>query len=144
MMKRILSMAAAVAAMTVTGFAAPPVDVGTTVSASASKSISIVERSRGLKEVVIEAGTDPSALELKFPGAQKVTFESVGTLLVTNHDGSIWRYKPDVYQMVDGKRKQVLFGFHFVGNDRVSLKVNKLNRTAPLVVGPVKGEAGNS
>lgn len=143
-MKRILATAAATVAMTITGFAAPPVDVGTTVSVAKTPGVSFVERHGGVKEVVLEAGTDPSTLELRFPGAQKVTFENVGTLLVINHDGSLWRYKPEVYQVVNGKRKPVLFGFHFVGNDRVSLKVQKLNPSAPLVVGPVKGESGNS
>ena len=75
-----------------------------------------------MKDLVVEPGKDPSTVELHFAGAQKVTFGDVGTLVIVKADGSIWRYKPSVYQMVDGKRRTLAVGFHFVGKDRVSLK----------------------
>jgi hypothetical protein len=96
------------------------------------------------KDVVIQPGTDPSVLELRFAGADRINVESVGTLLIVNKDGSVWRYKPDVYQLVDGKRKSKIFAFHFIGKDRVSLKIEKLNPSAPVVVGPVNGSNGIS
>ncbi len=97
-----------------------------------------------VKDLVVEAGADPGAVVLHFAGAQKVEFGDVGTLKITRADGSIWRYKPSVYQMVDGKRKYMTVGFHMLDKDRVSLKLVRFDASAPLVVGPVDGRNGNS
>lgn len=136
--------AALVMAMSVNAMAA---DAGTTNTGYAKHSgFAYVDRnSKGtVKDLVVEAGADPGAVVLHFAGAQKVEFGDVGTLKITRADGSIWRYKPAVYQVVDGKRKFVTVGFHLLDKDRVSLKVTKFNASEPLVLGPVDGRNGNS
>lgn len=111
-----------------------------------SSGISFVDRGGryGMKDLVVEPGKDPRTVELHFAGAQKVTFGDVGTLVIVKADGSLWRYKPSVYQVVDGKRRYLAVGFHFVGKDRVSLRVDNLDWSAPLVVAPVSGKSPNS
>jgi hypothetical protein len=146
MMTRLFATAAAAAAMTMmlvtTAMAA---DIGIATAAAKAPGITVVDRggSSTVKDVVLEAGTDPSVLELRFAHAQQVTFEGVGTLRIVDGDGHVWRYKPSVYQMLDGKRKDKVVGFHFIGKDRVSLKVDKLDPSAPLVVGPFGPQDSN-
>ncbi|MDQ1474100.1 MAG: hypothetical protein QOJ99_5580 [Bryobacterales bacterium] len=132
--------ASAVLALAI-GANAVAADVTTTNSGFRTPGISLVERGgrSGLKDLVVQAGTDPGTVELHFAGAQKITFGDVGMLIITRADGSIWRYKPSVYQVVDGKRRPLIAGFHFMGKDRVSLKVDKYDSSAPLVIGPVSG-----
>jgi hypothetical protein len=135
--------AASAALVLAMGVNAAAADSGTTNPASKTPGISFVDHGGkgGLKDLVVEAGTDPGTVELHFAGAEKITQGDVGMLVITRANGSTWRYKPSVYQVVDGKRKVLITGFHFVGKDRVSLKVHKYNSSAPLVVGPVSGRS---
>jgi hypothetical protein len=56
-------------------------------------------------------------------------------------DGHAWRYRPDVYQVVNGKRKLLSVGFSFLGHDRVALHLDKYDPSVPLIVTPVSGVA---
>jgi hypothetical protein len=145
-MKMIASATASAALALAMGANAMAADAGVVNTEAKKPGISFVDRGGrgGLKDLVVEAGTDPSTVELHFAGAQKITFGDVGTLVIVKADGSLWRYKPLVYQIVNGKRKFVSTGFHFVGRDRVSLRVDKLDPSAPLIVAPVSGKNGNS
>jgi hypothetical protein len=145
-MKTIASAAASAALVLAMGANAVAADVGAVNPAAKGPGVSFVDRGGrgGLKDLVVEPGTDPSTVELHFAGAQKISFGDVGTLTIVKADGSLWRYKPLVYQIVNGKRKFVSVGFHFVGRDRVSLRVDKLDPSAPLIVAPVSGKNGNS
>ena len=90
---------------------------------------------------VIEPGTDPSSVQLHFAGAQSVRYSGAGELEIVNTDGHAWRYHPEVYQIVNGKRKLLSVGFSFLGRDRVALHLNKYDPSVPLVVTPVSGTA---
>jgi hypothetical protein len=101
-------------------------------------------KNSGAKDLVVEAGADPSSVELHFEGAQKVEFADVGTLRITRSDGTFWIYKPSAYQVVNGKQRFVPLAFHAIGKDRVALRLGKFDASAPLVVGPVSARNGNS
>lgn len=145
--KLFVSAAASAALVIVMGANAIAADNSTaTAGNKTAAGVTFVEHGRkdGLKNVVIEAGADPSVLELHFDGAQRVSFESVGTLLIVKADGTIWRYKPTVYQVIDGKQKNRLTTFRIMAKDRVSMKVDRLDSSVPLVVGPVSARNGKS
>jgi hypothetical protein len=93
------------------------------------------------RDLVIEPGTDPSSVQLHFAGAQRITYSSTGVLEIVNPDGHAWRYRPEVYQIVNGKRRLVPVAFNFVGRDRVSLRLSKYDLSEPLIVTPVTGPA---
>jgi hypothetical protein len=93
-----------------------------------------------MKNLVIEPGADPSAVQLHFEGAERVTFGGVtGDLDILGRDGRMWHYHPRAYQTVNGKRKPVVVGYEFLGNDRVALKIKHYDPSAPVVVTPVTG-----
>jgi hypothetical protein len=91
-----------------------------------------------MHDLVIEPGADPSELQLHFKGAERVTFNLTGGLDIINANGSVWHYKPEVYQVVNGKRRAVVVGYHVVDKDHVSLKVRDFDPSTALVVGPVR------
>jgi len=98
-----------------------------------------------MKNLVIEPGADPSAVELHFAGAERVTFGGVsGDLDILGRDGHLWHYHPNAYQTVNGKRKPVVVGYQFVGNDRVTLKIKHYDPSVPVVVTPVTGPGKSS
>lgn len=84
--------------------------------------------------VVLEAGTDPSSLQLHFNGAQKVSFYDAGTLQITKADGSTWKYRPNITQNVNGKRKYLVPGFRIVGKDRVDVVVSNWDSSSPVML----------
>jgi hypothetical protein len=89
------------------------------------------------QELVMEAGTDPNSIQIHFAGADRVTIAAGGQLEIVNTDGGIWRYRPSVYQVVNGKRHQIVAGFRVMDKDRVALRVSKFDASVPLVFGPV-------
>ncbi len=91
------------------------------------------------RDYVIQPGTDPSSVQLHFAGAQRIFVSGTGELEIVNTDGHAWRYRPEVYQIVNGKRKGVTVGFSFLGRDRVALKVSRYDPSEPLIVTPVGG-----
>jgi hypothetical protein len=90
-----------------------------------------------LHDMVVEPGTDPSELQMHFAGAERVTPNASGNLDIIKKDGTVWHYKPQIYQVVNGKRRPVVVSYHVMDKDRVSLKVQKLDPAGSLVVGPV-------
>jgi hypothetical protein len=93
------------------------------------------------RDLVIEPGTDPSSVQLHFAGAQRVRYSGTGELEIVNKDGHAWRYHPEVYQIVNGKRRLITVGFSFVGRDRVTLQLTRYDAAEPLIVSPVSGPA---
>jgi hypothetical protein len=89
-----------------------------------------------VQDMVIEPGADPSELQLHFAGAERVTRNASGNLDIVKKDGSMWHYKPEVYQVVNGKRKPVVAGFRILDKDRVSLRVDHADPSAAIVIGP--------
>jgi hypothetical protein len=147
MNRKIFAVAAASAALVLmTGTSALAADIGTANSGFRSPAVSFVDRdAKGVvKDAVLEAGADPSVLELHFADANRVEFAGIGMLRITKSNGSTWNYKPVVYQMVNGRRRPVTVGFRFIGKDRVSLRPEKFDTSAPLIVGPVEGSNGKS
>jgi hypothetical protein len=139
--KSVTTAVASAALVLSMGVNAAAADTSTTNLGTRTVGISFLDRGGkgGLKDLVVEAGTDPGSVELHFAGAQKIAFGDVGMLVITRADGSVWRYRPSVYQVVNGKRRPLIAGFHFVGQDRVSLRVSGYDSSVPLVVGPVSG-----
>lgn len=84
--------------------------------------------------VTLVAGTTPESIELKFADAQRVIFYQAGTLQITRQDGTTWKYRPNVTQNVNGKRKNLIAGFRILGRDRVAVSVYKADPTAPVLV----------
>lgn len=117
--------------------------VATVSSAFAGSGVAFRDTAHGApnRDLVIQPGTDPSSVQLHFAGAQRVTYSGTGMLEIVNADGHAWRYRPEVYQIVNGKRKLITVGFSFVGRDRVTLRLTRYDQSEPLIVSPVSGPA---
>jgi hypothetical protein len=127
--------------ISVTGYAV----LALAMAGSAAAGSSLVSRDHvhgvSARNLVIEPGTDPSSVQLHFAGAERVSYVFSGTLEIMNSDGEVWRYRPQVYQVVNGRQKTVPVSFSFIGRDRVSLHVSRFDASAPLIVSPVSRTA---
>jgi hypothetical protein len=75
-----------------------------------------------------------NSVELHFSGAERVITNGTGGLDVVKADGSLMHYRPKVYQVVNGKRHDMIPGYHIVDKDHVELLLQNADPGAPIVV----------
>jgi hypothetical protein len=75
-----------------------------------------------------------NSVELHFSGAERVTTNATGGLDIVKADGSLMHYHPKVYQTINGKRHDMIPGYHIVDKDRVELLLQDADPAAPIVV----------
>ena len=87
-------------------------------------------------DLVVGPGADPSQIRLRFAGAQRVSLNADGDLLVQAGDQVLLQSKPVAYQQLPGERREVAAGFVLQGQE-VSFALGSFDRSRPLVVDPV-------
>ncbi len=90
-------------------------------------------------DFTVAPGADPSAIRLQFSGADSISIDGQGNLVLSRAGGDVIEQAPVVYQNVAGVQQNV--GGHFVllGNDQVGFAVGAYDPTLPLVIDPVLG-----
>ena len=88
------------------------------------------------RDAASAASTPSSSITLHFPGAQRISADSVGGLEIIRKDGTLRRYRPELFQVVGGKRREVRFTYHVVDRDHVELRAVHTDPSAPLQVEP--------
>jgi hypothetical protein len=86
---------------------------------------------------VIATAPPGEKVVLHFQGAERIFTDGSGRLEVLDADGAIRRYRPALFQTVDGKRKNVTFSCHVVDRDHVELKAVHPDPSAPLELAPI-------
>ena len=86
---------------------------------------------------VIATAAPDEKLVLHFERAARISMDGSGRLEVIDTDGMIRRYRPSLFQIIDGKRKVVAYSCHVVGADHVELKAVHPDPSAPLELAPV-------
>jgi len=81
---------------------------------------------------------------LHFQGAERIFMDGSGRLEVLEADGAILRYRPSLFQMIDGKHRIVTYSCHVVDHDHVELKAIHPNPSAPVELAPVHPLTKNS
>jgi len=88
-------------------------------------------------DFMIAAGANPGAIAVHFDGADKVSINSRGELVLSLADGEIRQPKPVIYQAVGGARKEIEGGYRMVDAHTVAFAVGKYDRSQPLVIDPI-------
>jgi hypothetical protein len=81
------------------------------------------------------AAESGNSVELHFAGAERISQNGTGGLDIVKADGSVFHYRPQVYQVVNGKRRDLMPGYHVVDKDRVELLMRNVDPSAAVVVG---------
>jgi hypothetical protein len=85
---------------------------------------------------VVQPGTDPSAIQLGYRGADAVSLTpSTGALSVSTPVGGFQDAPPYAYQVIDGRRVTVPSAYVLQGTT-VSFRLGAYDRSLPLVVDP--------
>ena len=86
-------------------------------------------------DLTVAPGADPSAIQLKFEGAQKLSLKENGDLEIATTLGPIVERKPVMYQDVDGARQNVEGGYKLDGNT-VTFEIASYDSSKALVIDP--------
>jgi hypothetical protein len=84
----------------------------------------------------VAPGEDAGAIKLRFEGADKVSVDANGDLLVALGETILRQPKPIVYQEVDGERLPVEGGYRVSANGEVGFDVGEYDTARALVIDP--------
>jgi len=96
-------------------------------SVSARASVSAVNS----RDLMIQGASETAPVQLHFAGAERLELVGPGELCVLRH-GSRQRYRPDAYQIIDGKARHLTVGYKLDGGDRVTVNFGNFDHTAPI------------
>jgi len=88
-------------------------------------------------DFALEPGANPRQIELVFEGAERMSIEAGGDLVLSLKDGEARHRKPVVYQDVDGARRIVEGRYVQTGEREIGFEIGEYDPARPLVIDPV-------
>ncbi len=88
-------------------------------------------------DFIVAAGADPARIRLEFTGAEKLTVNADGELVLHTAAGALPQPKPMAYQEIDGVRSTISGSYVLTGADRIGFRLGAYDRTRPLIIDPV-------
>lgn len=85
---------------------------------------------------VVAPGADPAAIRFSFGGASHLRVESNGDLVLDAAGREIRHRKPYIYQIADGRRREIQGGFVLLQDGQVRFLVGAYNKRRTLVIDP--------
>jgi hypothetical protein len=85
----------------------------------------------------LQSGAAASQIQFEIQGADNVTLDSNGMLVLTVGAGSLQIQSPRVYQEINGQRVAVKGGYVLSGTSHVAFKLAEYDTNRPLVIDPV-------
>src|SRR5207245_1382942 len=88
-------------------------------------------------DFTVAPGTDPSVIQLGFQGADNMTLDPQGNLILHTAGGDVVEQAPLIFQESNGVRQTVV-GAYVLGDDgKVSFLVGPYDLSKPLIIDPV-------
>ncbi len=87
-------------------------------------------------DFVVSPGADPKTIGLGFKGAQKLSTDASGNLVLASSAGDVVLHKPVAYQEKDGKREIVAAAFQVKSGNDVGLNLGDYDHGQELVIDP--------
>ena len=78
-----------------------------------------------------------TSITIRFDGADKISINAQGELVLNLGGGEIRQPKPVIYQMVNGARQEISGGYRIVDAHTVAFAVGNYDHSLPLVIDPV-------
>jgi len=88
-------------------------------------------------DFIVAPGADPSSITMAIAGAERLSLDAQGDLVLAIRDKEIRFQKPTVYQEVDGDRREIASSYLLKSAHQVSFQVATHDRSRPLVIDPV-------
>lgn len=88
-------------------------------------------------DMVVSPGADPSRIKLGISGADKMSIDSDGNLVLKTINGDLIQQKPRIYQRKGARRVEVAGNYVIKGKDEVGFRLGSYDRGAAVVIDPV-------
>ena len=88
-------------------------------------------------DFVVGPGADPARIRMKLAGAQKMSLDAQGQLVVQTAGGRVRWKQPEIYQEVDGQRKSVQGRYVLRAGHELGFAVAAYDNARPLIIDPV-------
>ncbi len=88
-------------------------------------------------DFVVAPGADPGSIRFAVQGADNVSLDDQGNLVLATANGDVLEHAPVIYQEVDGARQAVAGQFVLSGQNEVGFQVGAYDASRPLTIDPV-------
>jgi hypothetical protein len=88
-------------------------------------------------DFVVAPGADPKAITLAFAGAESMSLDGAGDLVLQTAGGDLVEQAPVLYQDINGTRQTVVGSYQLEGDNRVDISVGAYDTSQPLVIDPI-------
>jgi hypothetical protein len=88
-------------------------------------------------DFIIAAGADPATIKLHYSGAQAISINSSGELVIATDAGEVRQPAPSIYQDIDGERSLIAGGYFIDGNDQIGFQVSEYDKKQALIIDPI-------
>jgi Beta-propeller repeat len=88
-------------------------------------------------DFVVAPGANPNNIQLDFQGANSISLDAQGDLVLHTAIGDVLQHAPVMYQEIGGMRRTVPGNFVLGAQGRVSFQVGAYDRSLPLTIDPV-------
>jgi beta-propeller repeat-containing protein len=87
-------------------------------------------------DFLVAPGADPRSITLNLAGAEKLSLDPQGALVLAVKDGELRLDKPHIYQEVDGARREISGGYVLKNAHQAGFQVAAYDASRPLVIDP--------
>ncbi len=88
-------------------------------------------------DFIVQPHADPDQISFVIEGADRVSLDASGNLVLKIGGDEIGEHKPVVYQNVRGVRKEIEGAYRVTGDSTVSFRLGDYDRSVPLIIDPV-------
>jgi len=85
----------------------------------------------------IAPGAAPESIEMRFDGADKLTINESGELVLKLGQEEVRQHRPEIYQLIKGARRVVQGGYRLIDGRTAGFTVGSYDRDQPLIIDPV-------
>ena len=89
----------------------------------------------------LAAGVSPETIALRFDGAEKISMDAQGRLVLQVNGGQILQHPPVAYQIINGERRAVAASYKITDARTAAFAIGTFDHSQPLVIDPVLGYA---
>jgi hypothetical protein len=84
------------------------------------------------RDLVIQGVSETAPVQLHFAGAERLELGMPGELCVIRHGSRREHYRPDAYQIINGKARHLTVSYKLEGGDRVTVHFGNADSGAPI------------
>jgi uncharacterized protein (TIGR03437 family) len=88
-------------------------------------------------DVILAPGATHGPIEVAFEGADKISTDSRGDLLIEAGSAVIRQQRPHVYQLIDGSKKLVTAEYRVLTSNRIQFELGQFDPSRHLIIDPV-------